>query len=122
MNCFSADSALPDCFCGCSFASSSFSGPVEPLIARVSPGPVLAMPWLMKLTASRRVMSCCCRKNTAWLSRSLNSATSTFAPVTSSRPDDWTCRMARWTTRWKPAVGDGSMLASALSAPSSVSR
>ncbi len=53
-------------------------------------------------------MSCCCRKKTAWLSRSENSATSTLAPVTSSRPDDWTCRMARWTTRWKPAVGDGS--------------
>jgi hypothetical protein len=25
-------------------------------------GPPLPMPWLMKLTASRRLMSCCCRK------------------------------------------------------------
>ncbi len=32
-------------------------------------------------------------------------ATSTFAPVTSSRPDDWTWITARWITRWKPAVG-----------------
>ena len=47
----------------------------------------LAMPWLMKLTASSRVMSCICRKYTAWLSRSLNSATSTLAPDTSSRPE-----------------------------------
>src|SRR4051812_12020599 len=32
-------------------------------------------------------------------------ATSTFAPVTSFLPEDWTCRMARWMTRWKPSVG-----------------
>jgi transcriptional regulator of nitric oxide reductase len=38
-------------------------------------------------------------------------ATSTLAPVTSSRPEDWTWRMARWTTRWKPLVGDGSVAA-----------
>jgi hypothetical protein len=30
-----------------------------------------------------------------------------LAPVTSSRPDDWTCRIARWTTRWKPLVEFG---------------
>ena len=24
-------------------------------------------------------------------------------------PDDWTCRMARWMTRWKPRVGWVSM-------------
>ena len=28
-----------------------------------------------------------------------------MAPVTSSRPDDWTWITARWMTRWKPAVG-----------------
>src|SRR5262245_45156149 len=32
-------------------------------------------------------------------------ATSTLAPVTSSRPEDWTWMTARWMTRWKPAVG-----------------
>ena len=32
-------------------------------------------------------------------------ATSTLAPVTSSRPEDWTWITARWITRWKPAVG-----------------
>src|SRR5215470_10249727 len=50
-------------------------------------------------------MSCSCRKNTAWLSRSENSATSTLAPVTSSRPEDWTWIAARCSTRWNPAVG-----------------
>src|SRR5258708_28187335 len=49
------------------------------------------------------------RNDTGWLSRSENSATSTLAPVTSLRPDDWTCTAARWTTRWKPAVGNGSL-------------
>src|SRR6266851_4931673 len=49
------------------------------------------------------------RNDTAWLSRSENSATSTLAPVTSLRPDDWTWTAARWTTRWKPAVGSGSL-------------
>src|SRR5258707_11654783 len=49
------------------------------------------------------------RNDTAWLSRSENSATITLAPVTSLRPDDWTCTAARWTTRWKPAVGNGSL-------------
>ncbi len=29
----------------------------------------------------------------------------TLAPVTSSRPEDWTWMTARWMTRWKPAVG-----------------
>src|SRR3954468_14695511 len=32
-------------------------------------------------------------------------ATSTLAPVTSFLPEDWTWRMARWITRWKPSVG-----------------
>src|SRR5580765_1797302 len=32
-------------------------------------------------------------------------ATSTLAPVTSFLPEDCTCRMARWITRWKPSVG-----------------
>ena len=32
-------------------------------------------------------------------------ATSTLAPVTSSRPEDWTWITARWITRWNPAVG-----------------
>jgi len=41
----------------------------------------------------------------AWLSRSAKIATSTLAPVTSSRPDDCTWITARWITRWKPAVG-----------------
>jgi hypothetical protein len=30
-------------------------------------------------------------------------------------PDDWTCRIARWTTRWNPAVGWGSASSSDLS-------
>ena len=50
-------------------------------------------------------MFCSCRKNTACDSRSENRATSTLAPVTSLRPDDWTWIAARWMTRWKPAVG-----------------
>ena len=41
----------------------------------------------------------------AALLRSAKIATSTFAPVTSSRPDDWTWMTARWITRWKPDVG-----------------
>ena len=49
------------------------------------------------------------RNDTAWLSRSENSATSTLAPVTSLRPDDCTWTAARCTTRWKPAVGSGSL-------------
>src|SRR5690349_3420111 len=49
------------------------------------------------------------RNETAWLSRSENKATSTLAPVTSLRPDDCTCTAARCTTRWKPAVGKGSL-------------
>src|SRR5215831_4404063 len=56
-------------------------------------------------------MSCSCRKNTAWLSRSENSATSTLAPVTSSRPEDCTWIAARCSTRWKPAVGLASLAA-----------
>src|SRR5271169_1295373 len=32
-------------------------------------------------------------------------ATSTLAPVTSFLPEDCTCRIARWMTRWKPCVG-----------------
>jgi hypothetical protein len=28
-----------------------------------------------------------------------------LAPVTSFLPDDWTCRIARWMTRWNPCVG-----------------
>src|SRR5713101_5839610 len=50
-------------------------------------------------------MSCSCRKYAAWLSRSAKMATSTLAPVTSSRPDDCTWITARWMTRWNPAVG-----------------
>ena len=65
----------------------------------------LAMPWLMYWTASKRVISCSCRKKAAWLSRSAKMATSTLAPVTSSRPEDCTCTTARWITRWKPVVG-----------------
>src|SRR4029079_2374424 len=49
------------------------------------------------------------RNDTAWLSRSENKATNTLAPVTSLRPDDCTCTAARCTTRWKPAVGKGSL-------------
>ena len=65
----------------------------------------LAMPWEIYCTASKRVISCSCRKKAAWLSRSAKMATSTLAPVTSSRPDDCTCTTARCTTRWKPVVG-----------------
>jgi hypothetical protein len=36
-------------------------------------------------------------------------ATSTLAPVTSSRPEDCTCTTARWMTRWKPVVGCASV-------------
>src|ERR1700675_2706753 len=50
-------------------------------------------------------MPCCCRKYTAWESFSPKIATSTLAPVTSFLPEDCTCRMARWITRWKPSVG-----------------
>src|SRR5687768_11295662 len=50
-------------------------------------------------------MPCCCRKYTACESFSPKIATSTLAPVTSFLPEDWTCRMARWITRWKPSVG-----------------
>src|SRR5256885_12422825 len=50
-------------------------------------------------------MPCCWRKYTACESFSPKIATSTFAPVTSFFPEDWTCRMARWMTRWKPRVG-----------------
>src|SRR5260370_9954034 len=49
------------------------------------------------------------RNDTAWLSRSENSATSTLAPVTSLRPDDWTGSAAPWRRPWKPAVGNGSL-------------
>ena len=67
------------------------------------------MPWLMYCTASKRVISCSCRKKAAWLSRSAKMATSTLAPVTSSRPEDCTCTTARWITRWKPVVGCASL-------------
>src|SRR5688572_17250785 len=50
-------------------------------------------------------MPCCCRKYTACESFSPKIATSTLAPVTSFLPEDWTCRIARWITRWKPSVG-----------------
>src|SRR3954471_6345006 len=50
-------------------------------------------------------MLCCCRKYTACESFSPKMATSTLAPVTSFLPEDCTCRMARWITRWKPRVG-----------------
>src|SRR3981081_1140765 len=50
-------------------------------------------------------MPCCWRKYTACESFSPKMATRTFAPVTSFLPEDWTCRMARWITRWKPIVG-----------------
>ena len=35
--------------------------------------------------------------------------------VTISLPDDWTCRIARWMTRWTPAVGAGSPFSSVFS-------
>src|SRR3990170_7308982 len=63
------------------------------------------MPCEMKFTTSRRAMPCCCRKYTACESFSPKIATSTLAPVTSFLPEDCTCRMARWITRWKPSVG-----------------
>src|SRR5215207_77817 len=66
-------------------------------------------------------MSCSCRKYAAWLSRSAKIATSTLAPVTSSRPDDCTWMTARWITRWKPAVGFESWRPSATRFSSSVS-
>src|SRR5918997_2873080 len=66
-------------------------------------------------------MSCSCRKYAAWLSRSAKMATSTLAPVTSSRPDDWTWITARWITRWKPAVGFESARPSNTRLASSVS-
>src|SRR5258706_10334553 len=50
-------------------------------------------------------MPCCCRKYTACESFSPKIATSTLAPVTSFLPEDCTCRIARWITRWKPSVG-----------------
>src|SRR5512145_78463 len=50
-------------------------------------------------------MPCCCRKYTACESFSPKIATSTLAPVTSFLPEDWTWRIARWITRWKPRVG-----------------
>src|SRR5204863_7459570 len=50
-------------------------------------------------------MPCCCRKYTACESFSPKMATSTLAPVTSFLPEDCTCRIARWMTRWKPSVG-----------------
>ena len=50
-------------------------------------------------------MPCCCRKYTACDSFSPKIATSTLAPVTSFLPEDCTCRIARWMTRWKPSVG-----------------
>src|SRR6516162_2067983 len=67
-------------------------------------------------------MSCSCRKYAAWLSRSAKIATSTLAPVTSSRPDDCTWMTARWMTRWKPAVGLESSLPSLTRFSSSDSR
>src|SRR5262245_51770092 len=57
------------------------------------------------LTTSPRATSCFCRKYTACESFSPKIATSTLAPVTSFLPEDCTCRMARWITRWKPSVG-----------------
>ena len=62
-------------------------------------------PCEMKLTTSSRVMPCWCRKYTACESFSPKIATNTLAPVTSFLPEDCTCRMARWITRWKPSVG-----------------
>src|ERR1051326_1524814 len=50
-------------------------------------------------------MPCCCRKYTAWESFSPKMATRTLAPVTSFLPEDCTCRIARWMTRWNPWVG-----------------
>src|ERR1700677_506651 len=66
-------------------------------------------------------MSCSCRKYAAWLSRSAKIATSTLAPVTSSRPEDCTWIAARWTTRWNPAVALASSPASTTRFSSSVS-
>jgi hypothetical protein len=54
-------------------------------------------------------------------SRSAKMATSTLAPVTSSRPDDCTWMTARWMTRWKPAVGLASRPRSVIRLASSVS-
>src|SRR6185437_3567782 len=67
-------------------------------------------------------MSCSWRKYAAWLSRSAKIATSTLAPVTSSRPDDCTWITARWMTRWKPAVGLESSAPSVTRLSSSDSR
>src|SRR2546421_10805301 len=50
-------------------------------------------------------MPCCCRKYAACESFSPKMATSTLAPVTSFLPEDCTCRIARWMTRWKSRVG-----------------
>ena len=49
-------------------------------------------------------------------------ATSTLAPVTSSRPEDCTCTTARWITRWKPVVGCASLEPLTNSEASSLSR
>src|SRR6185436_7683454 len=65
----------------------------------------LVMPCEMKFTTSSRVTPFWCRKYTACESFSPKIATSTFAPVTSLRPEDCTWSIARWITRWKPSVG-----------------
>ena len=44
-----------------------------------------------------------------------------MAPVTSSRPEDWTWITARWITRWKPAVGFASSASPPTRFASSVS-
>ena len=86
-------------------AASSVSGLASAALA----GSVLSLrtPWLIKLTTSKRVTPCCCKKYTACESFSPKIATNTLAPVTSFLPleVDWTCIMARCITRWKPKVG-----------------
>ena len=112
--------------CACFFSSPFSAAPLSssaPRTCRGSDMPGrLAMPWLMYCTASKRVISCSCRKKAAWLSRSAKMATSTLAPVTSSRPEDCTCTTARWITRWKPVVGCASLEPLTNSEASSLSR
>src|SRR5512143_442967 len=108
-------SILPASACALRFCAKLSSGEAAGASALVSAGSsargdgslcgVLVMPWEMKLTISSRVTPCWVRKYTACESFSPNTATSTFAPVTSFLPEDCTCRMARWITRWKPSVG-----------------
>lgn len=81
----------------------------DELIARVGRGETpAAVVWRDRLDLERQLAprgSALIGPTLAAGSRSANSATSTFAPVTSSRPDDCTWIAARCSTLWKPAVG-----------------